>query len=157
MSRTAKLAAIAAASAAAVAMTAAPAAAWPNADVSGVLSGNMVIDAGVEATCTGSTLNGTIDSNGALTITSASVSGCGVTVTASNLPWSGSFSGSTATINGFRMSAIGCTYGGTLTGSLSGSTLPATVTFSDVTVNKISGFFCPGSATVSATYVFSEV
>lgn len=155
---TKKLAAIASTTAAAaltVAVTATPAMAWTAGDFTATLNGTMVIDAGIAAECTGSTLSGTIDANGNLTITSASVSGCGVTVTPNNLPWSGSLNNGVASLNGFSMSAIGCTYGGNLTGSFSGTDLPVTATFADQTVNKTSGWLCPGSATVTATYDFA--
>ncbi|MFG2090089.1 MULTISPECIES: hypothetical protein [unclassified Spirillospora] len=159
MSRTTKkLAAVAsttAAAALAIAATATPAMAWTAGDFTATLNGTMVIDAGIAAECTGSTLSGTIDSAGNLTITSASVSGCGVTVTPQGLPWSGSLDNGVASINGFAMSAIGCTYGGNLSGGFTGTDLPVTVEFADQTVNKTSGWLCPGSATVSATYDFA--
>ncbi|MEU5878760.1 hypothetical protein [Spirillospora sp. NPDC047279] len=159
MSRKTKLAATsvaALAAAATVAVPATPAMAWTAGPVTANLSGTMTINAGVAATCTSSTLGGTIATNGALSITSASVGGCGVTVTPQALPWSGSLSGGVATLSGFRMSAIGCSYGGSLTGSYSGAdNLPVTVTFTNQTVNKVSGLFCPSSATITATYVFS--
>lgn len=155
MSRSTKLAAIAAASIAAVAATATPASAWTAGPFTATLSGNMTIIAGVTATCTSSTLGGTITTGGALSFTSAVFGGCGVGVNATNLPWSGSLTGGVATITGFRVSAIGCTYGGNLTGTYTGSAFPTTVSFTNVTVNKISGLFCPASATVTANYVFS--
>jgi hypothetical protein len=162
LSRIKKIAAIASTSAAAtaiaVAATAAPALAWTAGPFTADLSGTMTINAGVPASCTGSTLGGTIATDGTLSVTSASISGCGVDVTPQNLPWSGSLSGGTATLSGFSVSAIGCTYGGSITGSYSGGdTLPATVTFSNQTVQKTAGsFICPSSATLTATYVFSQ-
>ncbi|MFB4311582.1 hypothetical protein [Actinomadura sp. GTD37] len=158
MSRIKKPAAIAsitAAAAVAVAMTATPALAWTAGPFTATLNGNMTINAGVSATCTSSTLSGTIASDGTLTITAASVGGCGVTVTPQNLPWSGKLAGGTATLSGFAMSAIGCTYGGNLSGSFTGSDLPVTATFANQTVNKTSGLLCPGSATVTAKYDFA--
>ncbi|WP_165958844.1 hypothetical protein [Actinomadura sp. KC345] len=158
MSRTKKLAALASTTAAAaltVAVTATPALAWTPGDFTATLNGNMVIDAGIAAECTDSTLSGTIDADGNLTITSASVSGCGVTVTPEGLPWSGSLSGGVASFNGFSMSAVGCTFGGDITGSFTGTDLPVTATFTEQTVNRTSGFLCPGSATVTATYDFA--
>ncbi|TDC82666.1 hypothetical protein [Actinomadura sp. 7K507] len=158
MSRTKKLAALASTTAAAaltVAVTATPAMAWTAGDFTATLNGNMIIDAGIAAECTDSTLGGTIDANGNLTITSASVDGCGVGVTPEGLPWSGSLSNGVATFTGFSMSAIGCTFGGNLTGSFTGTDLPVSATFTEQTVNKTSGFFCPSSATVTATYDFA--
>ncbi|MEU8798680.1 hypothetical protein [Spirillospora sp. NPDC048819] len=159
MSRTTKkLAAIAsttAAAALAVAVTATPALAWTAGNFTATLNGNMVIDAGIAAECTDSTLTGTIDAAGNLTITDASVSGCGVTVTPEGLPWSGSLNNGVASINGFSMSAIGCTYGGNISGSFTGTDLPVTATFTEQTVAKTSGWLCPGSATVTATYDFN--
>ncbi|HLV72548.1 hypothetical protein FHX41_4513 [Actinomadura hallensis] len=158
MSRTKKLAALASTAAAAaltVAVTATPAMAWTPGEFTATLNGKMIIDAGIPAECTGSTLSGTIDADGNLTITAASVSGCGVTVTPNNLPWSGSLDGGVASLNGFSMSAIGCTYGGNLTGSFTGTDLPVSATFANQTVNKTDGWLCPGSATVTATYDFA--
>ncbi|MDL4819685.1 hypothetical protein [Actinomadura opuntiae] len=160
MSRIKKLAAIASTSAAAtavaVAATAAPALAWTAGPFTAKLSGTMTINAGIPASCTGSTLGGTITTAGALSVTSASITGCGVTVTPQNLPWSGSLSGGNATLSGFSVSAVGCTYGGTIHGTYSGSTFPVTVSFTNQTVPKTSGFLCPSSATLTAKYVFSQ-
>ncbi|MGP4027012.1 hypothetical protein [Actinomadura sp. 3N407] len=158
MSRTTKLATIAstaAAAALAIGVTATPAMAWTAGDFTATLNGNMTIDAGIAAECTDSTLTGTIDANGNLTITDASVSGCGVTVTPQGLPWDGSLNNGVASINGFSMSAIGCTYGGDISGSFTGTDLPVTATFTEQTVGKTSGWFCPGSATVTAAYDFN--
>lgn len=158
MSRTSKLAALASASAAAalaVAVTATPALAWTAGPFTATLNGTMVIDAGIPASCTGSTLSGTIDADGDLTVTSASVEGCGVTVTPQNLPWSGKLDNGTASFTGFSMSAIGCTFGGDISGSFTGTDLPVSATFTEQTVAKTSGFFCPGSATITATYDFA--
>jgi hypothetical protein len=158
LSRTTKLAAVASAASAAalaVGLTASPAMAWTEGPFTATLNGTMTIDAGVAASCTGSTLSGTIAADGTLTVTSASVEGCGVTVTPENLPWSGSLNNGVATFSGFSMSAIGCTYGGTLTGSFTGSDLPVSAAFVEQTVNKTSGLLCPSSATVTATYDFA--
>jgi hypothetical protein len=158
LSRISKPAAIASASAAAalaVALTATPALAWTAGPFTADLDGTMVIDAGIPASCTSSTLSGTVDAAGNLTITSASVGGCGVTVTPKNLPWSGKLDNGTASIDGFSMSAIGCTYGGDITGSFTGTDLPVSATFTEQTVAKTSGWLCPGSATVTATYDFT--
>ncbi|OLT11993.1 hypothetical protein BJF79_04155 [Actinomadura sp. CNU-125] len=68
-----------------------------------------------------------------------------------------SLSNGVATFSGFSMSAIGCTFGGNLTGSYSGGeTFPVTATFTEQTVQKTSGFLCPSSATVTASYTFSQ-
>lgn len=158
MSRTKKLAALASTTAAAaltVAVTATPAMAWTAGDFTATLNGTMIIDAGIPAECTGSELSGTIDADGNLTITDASVSGCGVTVEAEGLPWSGSLDNGVASLSGFSMSAIGCTYGGDITGSFTGTDLPVTATFTEQTVSKSSGWFCPGSATITAAYDFN--
>ncbi|TDD92152.1 hypothetical protein E1293_01160 [Actinomadura darangshiensis] len=158
MSRTTKTAAIASAFAATAltfAVTATPAMAWTAGDFTATLNGTMTIDAGIPATCTGSTLSGTIAEDGTLSVTSASVSGCGVDVTPENLPWSGSLAGGVATLSGFSMSAIGCTFGGSITGAYTGTDLPITATFTEQTVNKTSGVLCPSSATLTATYDFA--
>jgi len=163
LSRTTKFAAVAASAAAAatavVGLTASPALAVTPGAFTATLQGNMVINAGISATCTSSVLKGTVAADGATaSYTSATAGGCGVTVTPSGLPWNGSISGGVAKINGFKMSAIGCTYSGNLTGSYTPSTanFPLTVTFSNQTVNKTSGFLCPSSATVTATYLYTQ-
>lgn len=161
MSRTLKLATTAAAAVATVAVTATPALAWTGGSFTGTLAEPMTIKAGsISANCTGSDLAGTITSAGATSITSATFTGCGATVTAQNLPWSGSLSGGTATISSFKVNAnvsgVSCTYGGSLTGTYTGSASPVTVTFSNVTVPKTSGsFLCPSSGTVSAKYTLT--
>ena len=159
LSRTRKLAALASATAAAalaVAATATPALAWTAGDFTAELNGTMVIDAGIPASCTDSTLSGTVDADGNLTITDASVDGCGVTVTPQNLPWSGKLDDATGTasISGFSMSAIGCTFGGNITGGFTGSDLPVSATFTDQTVSK-TGFCFINSAKITATYDFA--
>ena len=163
MSRTAKFVAVAAASAAAVVVTAAPALAWTGGTVSASLTTPLVAPGGV--TCSTSTLGGSVSAAGALNITSATIGGCtgGIGVTPTNLPWGGSLTngGGPATITNFRVSALGCVYGGTLKGTntaKSGTTPNAstTATFANQTVGKISGsFLCPNSATVSVTYKFT--
>jgi hypothetical protein len=160
LSRTKKLAALAsttaAAAAIAVAATAAPAFAWTDTPYTANLSGTMTIDAGTAVTCSGSTLSGDLSADGSFTVDNAAISGCPAGVTPENLPWSGSLSGGTATISGFSVSALGCTYGGSITGTYSGGdSLPATVTFTDQTVNAQSGFCLVQSVSLSATYVFS--
>ncbi|MFA1544804.1 hypothetical protein [Actinomadura chokoriensis] len=164
MSRTTKFAAAAASAAAAatavVGLSAAPALAGvtPGA-FTATLQGNMVINAGVTANCTSSVLKGSVAADGTTTkYTSATAGGCGVTVTPSGLPWSGSINAGVVKINGFKMSAIGCTYGGNLTGSYTPTTanFPLTVTFTNQTVTKTSGLLCPSSATVTATYKYTQ-
>ncbi|MGI5328550.1 hypothetical protein [Actinomadura nitritigenes] len=159
MSHPTKLAAVASALAAAtltVTAAATPALASAPTAFTATLDGTVVINAGIPATCTGSTLSGTIEADGTLTVTSATVDGCGVPVTPENLPWSGSLSNGVATFNGFTMSAIGCTYRGDLTGTYTGTGLPGTATFTDQPVARTSGFLCPSSVTVSATYDFAQ-
>ncbi|MEV5827656.1 hypothetical protein AB0L25_19005 [Spirillospora sp. NPDC052242] len=160
MSRISKKAAFLSTTAAAaltVAMTATPALAWPAGNFTATLDGDMIIDAGIAATCTDSTLSGTVAADGTLTVTSASVSGCGVTVTPVGLPWSGSLSGGTASFSGFQMSAIGCTFGGDIAGTYSGGeTFPVTAAFTEQTVDRTSGWLCPSSATITASYTFNQ-
>ncbi|MFI0448478.1 hypothetical protein [Actinomadura sp. 6N118] len=159
MSRTKKLAAVSAATIAAalaVAVQTAPAQAEAAGPISATLSGNMTINAGINWTCTSSTMGGTIADDGTLSITSATVGGCGVTVAPANLPWSGSLSGGVATLSGFQVTAVGCTYGGSLTGSYVDGPLPVTATFTNQSVPKVSGIFCPGSVSLTASYVFSQ-
>jgi hypothetical protein len=156
MSRSAKLAAIAAASVAGVAMTASPALAWTNGTFTATTSSLVVkVSGSPVATCTGSVLKGPINTAGVFTVTSATATGCGVTVTPTGFPWSGSFSGGNATISGFKMTAVGCTYSGSLSGPATGAAPPATVTFTDRPVSG-TGLFCFSNVTVSATYVFTQ-
>lgn len=156
MSRIAKLAAVGASAAAVVAMTAAPAAAWTNGSYTANLSGNMTIKStsgSTLANCTGSTLKGNITTAGAYNVATATATGCGVTVTPKNLSgWNGTISGSTATLNGFQMSAAGCTYGGNLAGTSTGTN----AVFVDQVVNSISGFCLISSVKVTATYNFTQ-
>jgi hypothetical protein len=159
LSRTTKTAALGSAFAAAaltVAVTATPALAWTAGDFTATLNGTMTIDAGIPASCTGSTLSGTIAEDGTLSVTSATVEGCGVDVTPQDLPWSGSLNDGVATISGFSVSAIGCTYAGSISGSFTGSDLPVSATFPPQTVDKTSGLLCPSSATITATYDFAQ-
>ncbi|GAA4341812.1 hypothetical protein BJY14_002301 [Actinomadura luteofluorescens] len=162
MSRTTKIAAVASAAVAAtatatVALTASPALAVNTGSFTATLNGTMVIDAGVPASCTSSVLKGTVLSGGVnASYTSASAGGCGVTVTPGALPWSGTFSGTTVKINNFSMSAIGCTYGGTLTGTASATNFPFTATFTNQVVPKTSGLLCPSSAKITAKYDYKQ-
>ncbi|MBO2447928.1 hypothetical protein J4573_12560 [Actinomadura barringtoniae] len=133
------------------------------------------------ATCTSAVQNGTINSDGTdLTVTSATFDGCtsslgSVTVTASNLPWTGGsvvyspVSGGadgTMTVGNFTVGAtvfgISCVYSGSLTGNGYNPDNPARpdtslaqaqVQVSNGTVNKLSGSgLCPATATVNAAY-----
>ncbi|MFA1544803.1 hypothetical protein [Actinomadura chokoriensis] len=164
MSRTTKFAAVAASAAAAatavVGLTAAPALAVTPGTFTATLQGNMVINAGVSViTCTSSVLKGAVAANGATTTyTSATIGGCGVTVTPGGLPWSGSISGGLVKINGFKMRVLDCLYGGTLTGTYPPTTVnfPLTVTFSNQVVPKSGGSLCSSSATVTATYKYTQ-
>ncbi|RAY12637.1 hypothetical protein DPM19_23875 [Actinomadura craniellae] len=158
MSRATKLAVTAVIAAAAVAVPASPAMAWTAGPVSAALSGPMIIDAGIPASCTSATYGGSITAAGDLTITSATAE-CGVAITPSQLPWSGSLTGGVATISGYRVSGMGCTYGGSLVGSYvsEDESFPVTVTFTEQTVSRVSGhFLCPSSATITASYVFTQ-
>jgi hypothetical protein len=154
--KTAAIGSAVAATALAVIMTAPPAMAFTEGPFTATLNGTMTIDAGIAASCTESTLSGTIDSEGALTITSATVGGCGVPTTAENLPWSGTLKDGVATFTGFQMSAIGCTYRGDLTGSYTGTDFPTTATFTDQSISKISGFLCPSPVEVSAKWDITQ-
>ncbi|GAA2454833.1 hypothetical protein GCM10010191_87270 [Actinomadura vinacea] len=163
MSRVAKLAALAAVSTAAVTLTAAPALAWTNGTFTATANANSLVvrvNDTVVATCSGSTLRGSITSTGSFSVTSATATGCGVTVTPTGFPWSGSFTSSsptsgTAAINGFKMTALGCTYTGNLSGPYTGAAPPATATFTRVPVTG-SGGLCFSNVNVSATYVFTQ-
>ncbi|MEO5878246.1 MAG: hypothetical protein ABIS86_20335 [Streptosporangiaceae bacterium] len=156
MSRSTKLAAITAASAGAVLLMASPALAWTNGTFTANTSALVVKVSGTTvATCTGSVLKGTIATTGVFKVTSATATGCGVSVTPTGLPWNGKFVGGTATITAFKMTALGCTYTGNLTGSVTGAQPPATVTFTNQAVSG-SGFFCASNVTVSGTYVFTQ-
>jgi len=164
MSRIAKIAAVAAASAAAVAMTATSAAAYPGGAVTASLASgtNLVVSIGgsAVANCSTTNLTGSVTAAGALTVSSVAISGCsnGVVASAQNLPWGGKLTdpSGAAALNGFRVSAkwglLTCVYGGNITGT--NDNVP-TATFANQTVSKISGALCPGSAQVTAKFVFS--
>ncbi|GAA0967251.1 hypothetical protein [Actinocorallia libanotica] len=176
MSRIAKLAAVGASAAAVVAMTATSASAWTGGSVTGTLTAPLtvkVLGSNV-ASCTTSTLNGSVTTADKLTISTAAISGCTgsgtVTVAAEALPWANgtlTTGGGTASFNGFRVKAnatllgfpVTCIYAGTITGTntaASGSPLSTTVTFTNASVSKQSGSSgaCPGTAQVSAQYKF---
>ncbi|GAA4056266.1 MULTISPECIES: hypothetical protein [Actinomadura] len=160
MSRVTKLAAITATSAAAVALTATAASAdsWTNGPFTAKANSNsLVVKVGgtTVATCSGSTLSGSMTNTGAFSVTGANATGCGVTVTPTGFPWSGSFTSGTTKINGFKMTALGCTYTGNLSGPYTGTAPPATVTFTNQPVTG-SGLLCASNVTVSVTYVFTQ-
>ncbi|MDX6739373.1 Gfo/Idh/MocA family oxidoreductase [Actinocorallia sp. A-T 12471] len=143
MSRITKFAVLGAASAAAVALTAAPA------QAAQLATGTVVVkvSGSTVATCS-STLSG--DRTGSsITVTSATATGCGVPVSPASLPWSGNIA-APATMS-FAMSALGCTYSGTLTGGTVSGTV---VTWTNQSVSG-TGWFCSGGVTVDATYNFA--
>ncbi|ROO84250.1 hypothetical protein EDD29_1770 [Actinocorallia herbida] len=148
MSWKTKPAALAAATTAAVALTASSAQASTPFSASGG-TGNMVIHLPGTAniTCT-STLSGTM-ATGSFSVTAATATGCNVTVTPQNLPWSGGINGNTITMY-FAMKTLGCTYYGTLTGSWP----PAA--FVSQHVNGSGGILCVSGTTVDATYAFTQ-
>ncbi|ROO84120.1 hypothetical protein EDD29_1637 [Actinocorallia herbida] len=129
------------------------------------LSGSLVISGGGTTTCTSSTLGGTVTSAGALTISSASVTGCSGTasaITPLGLNWTGAvnYTGTptdgTVTLNGFSMRAtvlgVNCTYGANITAPASNpvGAGQAKVTLSGITIPKTAGIFlCPSSATIT--------
>ncbi|WP_157963800.1 hypothetical protein [Actinocorallia populi] len=164
MSRIAKFAVIAAASAAAVAVSAVPASAWTGGSVTaGLAPGtSLVVSIGGSpvANCNTADLTGSITAGGALNVSSANIADCdnGVVATAQNLPWGGNLTdpSGASSLTGFRVSAkwmgLTCVYGGNIAGT--NDTSP-TATFTNQTVNKVSGFLCPGSAQVSAQFAFS--
>jgi len=161
MSRTTRLAAVAAASAAAVTLTASPALAWTGGAVSATLVSPLTVSLG-STSCSSSTLSGSVNAAGALTINTAAISGCtGTSIIPQNLPWGGNITngGGPATLTGFRMSIMWlggtCVYGGTLKGTntaKSGTPPTITLTFINQVLNKISGGFCPSTITISVTY-----
>ncbi|MFI6517480.1 hypothetical protein ACIBF1_18140 [Spirillospora sp. NPDC050679] len=136
-------------------------------NIRGTLNGTVTISNTLgDETCTSSTLGGTVTSGGALTVSSATFTGCeDITVTAQSLPWSGSFDNTTAvpggregtvTINGFRVKAVvfgvNCIYAGTVVADGNNNTSV------DIAINQTlakqtgSNFLCPSTATVNASY-----
>ncbi|GAA0968230.1 hypothetical protein GCM10009550_73230 [Actinocorallia libanotica] len=120
-------------------------------------------------TCPFSSLNGTITASGGLNLTTATFNACTfsgpppVTVTAYYLPWSGSLSGGSATLNVPRLALlidvgkpVLCIYYGSLAGTYTGTASPLTVSFSG-TLNKTatSPFLCSSTVTFSSRYVFA--
>ncbi|WP_106401116.1 hypothetical protein [Actinocorallia populi] len=171
MSRIKTLALASAAATTAALALAAPASAWTGGPITATLSQPLTIESSIGGgTCTTSTLGGSVTPAGALTVNSASITGCSgdfpITVTTQNLPWGGNLGGTTASITGFRVSAaitvpifgnITCIYGGNLSGSLSGSAPSVTATF-DTSVSKVnsgSHFFCPGTADITGQYTIT--
>lgn len=133
------------------------------------------------ASCSSSTMTGTINSDGTgLSVSAATFGGCtgplgSVTVTAQSLPWNGGSvvygpvpggEDGTITLANFSVKAnfsgINCTYGGTLSGpgyNADNTARPDTTVdqaqakINAATVSKTSGsFLCPGTATVTAAY-----
>lgn len=195
MSHIRKLAVLGAASVAALALTMSPASAATTTIHSGSATGPAFSGAVVatnlgnvsvttslsNATCTSAIQDGTVNSNGTnLTVTAATFSGCtsslgSVTVTASNLPWtggsvvynpvSGGLDGTMSVANytvGATVFGISCVYSGTLTGSAYNPNNPnrpdTTVAQSEAKISngtvslKSGSFLCPSTATVNAAY-----
>jgi len=149
MSRRTKFAALATASAAA--SVAAVGLASP-AMAATVATGNLTLNnVPVLGTINCSSVLAGTKTSTAFTVTGATATGCGATVTAQNLPWSGTF-GPPSTMY-FSMKAAGCTYSGNLTGTTNAGP-PRTITFTNRPVTG-SGFPCFSGITVSATYTFS--
>jgi hypothetical protein len=164
MSRTAKFTAVAAVSAAAVALTAAPAAAWPGGDVTASLATGTSLVVSIAnvpvASCGTADLAGEIDSGGTLSIEDVVIDDCdnNVDAAAENTPWGGNLTdpNGPASLTGFQVRAkwglLTCVYGGNISGSNTGPV----ATFTNKTVTKVGGsFLCPGSAEVTAQFVFS--
>ena len=147
MSRTTRLAVVAAASAATVAMTASPALAWTGGAVSA--------STGPVGGCTNVVLNGSLSPAGALSVSTASFIGCTPPAVPQNLPWSGSLTngGGTATLNvrvSTTMLGMTCVYGGTLTGTNTPGPSPLTIYFPAQVLSKVGGgFLCPASIQTS--------
>jgi len=147
MSRTPRLAAVAAASAAAVALTASPALAWTGGAVSA--------STGPVGSCANVVLNGSVTPAGALTVAAVSFISCTPQPVPQSLPWAGSITdgGGAATL-GVRVSVPTpggpCTYGGTLTGTNTAAPAPVTISFPVQTINKVAGsFLCPNTIQTS--------
>lgn len=170
MSRTTRIAVIAAAGISVLAL-ASPAAAVPGtvrtgstggAAYSGAVKTSLVgsatiVAGGVSATCTAITINGTTTSGGAVTFTAPGSFSCGTAVTlgsgaTGNLAYNAA--GSKASLTNFKLTAIvgglvSCTYGGNFT-NLPVSN-PVTIALNGVVANKTAGsFLCPSSATITA-------
>lgn len=132
--------------------------------------GPLVVDSTLGPTnCTTAGLGGSVTSAGALTISSAAVSGCtglASAVTPQGLNWTGTVdftnppNNGTITLNGFQMRAtvkigvftVNCVYGGNISAA---ATNPvgagnAKVSLAGITIPKISGALCPGSADITA-------
>ncbi|MEO3783979.1 hypothetical protein ABGB12_11645 [Actinocorallia sp. B10E7] len=170
MSRTKTLALATATAAAAALAIASPASAWTGGAITANLSSPLTVNSSIgTATCTSSTLNGSVTADEVLTVSSASIGGCtgtfSISVTPTNLPWGGTLGANSVSITGFQVSAnvgvfggITCIYGGSLNGSVTGSAPTLQASFSNVTVNKVSSgshWFCPGSATISGGYTIT--
>lgn len=146
--------------------------------------GNLTVKSALgDTTCTTSTMAGTIDADGTnLSVSGSSFAGCtgalgSVTVTATNLPWTGGSvvyspvaggEDGTITLANFRVSAtvagLTCIYGGTLAGTGFNADNPnrpdttvahAQAKMTNAQVSKVdagSSWLCPGTATVSGAY-----
>ena len=184
MSRTTKLAAVAAASAATVAQTASAATArppWTGGSISANLTSPLTVSL-ANAQCTSGGLTGSVATGGALSFATAPISGCSATgvtnlsVTAENVTsWGGSLiESSTPTstphtnITGFQLRAVvpglvNCLYGATVnatTGPYDSSTNTVVVTFNNAPINKLSASgilsgLCPNTVNFSGGYTFT--
>jgi len=167
MSRIFRAAAAVTTAAAAVTVAASPASAWTGGSITATAA--PVQFSGFSVTCVLSTLNGTVTPAGALSITTASFTGCTlpnntpITVTAG--PSWGGFLGSTTSLTNVKISFVfplsgggsfTCSYGSSLSGTPAGTTPPVAVPISSL-LNKVavSSFLCPANTTLSATYVFT--
>ncbi|GAA0965677.1 hypothetical protein [Actinocorallia libanotica] len=170
MSRISRTAVTTAAAFAAVAFAPSPASAWTGGAFSASVTSPVNIQMGIQppVTCPSSSLSGTITASGALSITTATFSGCTlsngapVPITAQGLPWSGSLN-STAALAGVKLSItfpttsgpLPCSYTSNLSGTAGGSTPPIPVPVSG-TLGKTGGsFLCPTSLPITATYLFT--
>ncbi|GAB2866784.1 hypothetical protein GCM10022221_79240 [Actinocorallia aurea] len=107
------------------------------------------------ATCS-STLTGTInDATLAFTVTGATATGCGAPVSTTGLPWTGSLAGTAASINNFKMTALGCTYSGNLAGTSTAVTVDDTATFPRQSVTGSGSILCVSGVSVAAVYAFN--
>ena len=169
MSRTPH-AAVATAIAAVIVVAPSPASAWTGGSFSASVTSPVRIQMGIQPplTCPSSSLSGTITASGALSITTATFSGCAlsdgtpVPITAQGLPWSG-FLNSTAALSGVKLSItfpttsgpVPCSYTSNLSGTAGSSIPPIPVPVSG-TLSKTGGsFFCLNSLPITATYLFT--
>ncbi|GAA0937168.1 hypothetical protein [Actinocorallia libanotica] len=140
---------------------ASPASAFPSGNyVATLTSADLVVKVfGITvATCTDSTLSGAF-SGGGYSVTSATISGCGVAVTPSNTPWTGTTPAAPtkATLSNFQVSTStpACTYGGP-GAALEGLVVDSdTISFNDSVSKTGGGLSCPGSVQVIASYDYA--